>query len=417
MENIGIIGLGYVGLPLAIAFAKKNFNIIGFDINKARINELNNNIDSSLSIKLDDLKKQLIKFSFNDSELDCCSTFIITVPTPINSSKQPDTKALFSALKTTCKYLKKNDLIIIESTVYPGFTDEEAIPLIEKLTNFKINVDFFVGYSPERMNPGDPKRGVENIIKVCSGSNLDTLKKVSKLYSQIVTVGIHSAPTIKVAEAAKIIENTQRDINIAFINELSMIFNKMNIDTYDVLEAAGTKWNFQKFTPGLVGGHCIGVDPYYLAHQARKKGHIPDILLAGRRINESMSSVVAYNLIKAMAKKGLNITKSKILILGITFKENCPDPRNTKVLDIVSELKNFNCSIDIYDPVVDKNKCETLYDIELKETINIKDYNGIILAVSHNQFKVIDFSSRDKNMSVLYDLKGLLPKDLIDLRL
>lgn len=419
MDTICVIGLGYVGLPLAVEFAKK-FTVIGFDINRARVDELKDGIDRTLEVSSADLKSSSMRYSWNLEEIKNCNVFIVTVPTPIDEHKRPDLTPLIKASETVGKVLKKNDIVIYESTVYPGCTEEDCVPILEKVSGLKFNKDFFCGYSPERINPGDKERTVSKIMKVTSGSTPEAADKVNSLYSSVITAGTYKASSIKVAEAAKVIENTQRDINIAFVNELSLIFNRMGLDTKEVLEAAGTKWNFLKFSPGLVGGHCIGVDPYYLTHKAEAIGYHPQMILAGRRINDNMGSYVANQVVKLMIKKSHQIHDSRVLVLGLTFKENCPDIRNTRVIDIVSELKDFGCKVDIYDPWASQAEVKHEYNLTLADKsclTNMTDYSAIILAVAHNQFLELNVAQLAKSKTVFYDLKGLFPKVNSDGRL
>mgnify|MGYP000356016520 CR=1 FL=1 len=408
MTKISIIGLGYVGLPLAAAFSSK-YDVVGLDIHQARIDELNKAHDRTLELNESQLQVALdnnIKFTCNTEDIKDCNIFIVTVPTPIDKNKRPDLTPLIKASKTVGKVLKPNDIVIYESTVYPGATEEDCVPILEKFSNLKFNEDFFCGYSPERINPGDKEHTVTKILKVTAGSTPEIGKKVDELYSSIITAGTHLAPTIKVAEAAKVIENSQRDINIAFVNELAIIFNKLNINTQDVLEAAGTKWNFLPFKPGLVGGHCIGVDPYYLTHKAQQIGYNPEIILAGRRLNDNMGIYVANQVIKLLIKKGHKIEGSKVLILGITFKENCPDIRNSRVIDVIKELEEFGCNIDVYDPWADKIEVNCEYKLELQDKVDISKYDGVILAVAHDEFKQLDITVNSN--AVTYDIKSLL---------
>ena len=417
---LGIIGLGYVGLPLAVEFGKK-FNVVGFDINKKRINELKDGIDKTLEVSKKELNDSTnLSFTTSVDDLRKADIYIVTVPTPVDSFKRPDLTFLLKASDTVGKVLTKDNIVIYESTVYPGCTEEECIPVLEKSSKLRFNVDFYCGYSPERINPGDKEHRLETIKKIVSGSTVEITDVIEVLYSEIVASGIYKAPSIKVAEAAKVIENAQRDINIAFVNELAMLFDLMSIDTVDVLEAAGTKWNFLPFRPGLVGGHCIGVDPYYLTHKAVHYGYNPEIILAGRRINDGMGAYVANKTIKQMIKKGLKVNNANILVLGITFKENCPDIRNSRVVDIIKELKEFGCNVDIYDPWADKNEVQTEYNLELItdiKKVDINKYSGIILAVAHNEFKNLDFLFMKKSRAVIFDVKGVLNKDLVDDRL
>lgn len=425
--KIAIIGLGYVGLPLAVAFAKK-YQVIGFDINQQRVDALRSGIDHTLEISTEELKavsitsaKSIGLFCSNQLEdIAHCTIYIVTVPTPTDKNNRPDLTPLYKASETVGKVLKKGDTVIYESTVYPGVTEEECIPVLEKVSGLKYNVDFFAGYSPERINPGDKEHTVTKILKVTSGSTPEIAEFVDELYRSIITAGTHKASSIKVAEAAKVIENSQRDINIAFVNELSKIFNRMGIDTHEVLEAAGTKWNFLKFKPGLVGGHCIGVDPYYLAQKAQELGYHPEIILAGRRLNDDMGAYVAQEVIKLMIKKDIAIKNANILVLGFTFKENCPDVRNTKVIDIINELKTYNTNVTVYDPWA--KPAEVLHEYQLKtendfEQITGKSYDAVILTVSHDLFKNIGLPGIKSEKCVVYDVKAFLNKDLVDSRL
>lgn len=417
---IGIIGLGYVGLPLAVEFGKK-YKVIGFDINSKRVEELKNGIDRTLEVSIEELKEaQGLTFTTELEDLKKASVYIVTVPTPVDDFKVPDLTPVLKASETVGKVIKSGDVVVYESTVYPGCTEEDCVPIIERFSGLKYNEDFYCGYSPERINPGDKEHRVSTIKKIVSGSTPEIGVALNKLYGSIITVGTHLAPSIKVAEAAKVIENAQRDINIAFVNELSKLFDLMDIDTLDVLEAAGTKWNFLPFRPGLVGGHCIGVDPYYLTHKAVKLGYNPEIILAGRRINDRMGAFIANQLVKLMIKKEYKVFNSNVLVLGITFKENCPDIRNSKVIDIISELKTYGCNIDVYDPWADKDEVMHEYKIKLLtnlDEIKRKSYEGIILAVAHHQFKELDFNSLRKNGSVIYDVKGIVKRELVDNRL
>ena len=418
-SRIAIIGLGYVGLPLAIEFAKK-YAVVGFDINQSRINDLTAGTDRTLEISGQDLKASKMKFSNKLDDLKTCNVFIVTVPTPIDDHKRPDLTPLIKASETVGKVLKNGDIVIYESTVYPGCTEEDCVPILEKVSGLKFNKDFFCGYSPERINPGDKEKTVSNIMKVTSGSTPEIADKINNLYASIITAGTFKASSIKVAEAAKVIENTQRDINIAFVNELSLIFNKLNLDTKEVLEAAGTKWNFLKFSPGLVGGHCIGVDPYYLTHKAESVGYHPQVILAGRRINDGMGAYVANQVVKLMIKKSHQIQDAKVLVLGLTFKENCPDIRNTRVVDIISELKEFGCKVDLYDPWAESNEVKHEYNLEMQTADCLKkisNYSAVILAVAHKQFLELDVKGIKTSKTVFYDLKGLFSKDLSDGRL
>jgi UDP-N-acetyl-D-glucosamine/UDP-N-acetyl-D-galactosamine dehydrogenase len=417
---LGIIGLGYVGLPLAVEFGKK-YKVVGFDINGQRIKELKTGRDKTLEVSSDELiEAKKLSFSNKIDDLKKVNIFIVTVPTPVDDFKIPDLTPILSASETVGKVLKKGDVVIYESTVYPGCTEEDCVPVLEKFSGLKFNKDFYCGYSPERINPGDKEHRVSKIKKIVSGSTTEVAKALNMLYQSVITAGTHLAPSIKVAEAAKVIENAQRDINIGFVNELSKLFDLMDIDTLDVLEAAGTKWNFLPFRPGLVGGHCIGVDPYYLTHKAVKLGYNPEIILAGRRINDQMGAFVANQLVKLMIKKEHKINNARVLVLGITFKENCPDIRNSKVIDIINELKSFGCIIDVFDPWAEKEEVKREYGIDIlctfEETKN-KSYQGTVLAVAHNQFKQFDFLSYRKNGCVIYDVKGILNRELIDNRL
>ena len=424
LENIklAVIGLGYVGLPLAVEFGKKR-TVVGFDINKKRISELNSGVDHTLEVSALELKEanQLI-FTDELADLRASNCFIVTVPTPIDEHKNPDLTPLILASETVGKILKAGDIVIYESTVYPGCTEEICIPVLEKYSGLKFNQDFFVGYSPERINPGDKEHRVSTIKKVTSGSTLKVADLVDELYNQIVVVGTHKAQSIKVAEAAKVIENTQRDLNIALINEFAIIFNKLDIDTEAVLEAAGSKWNFFPFRPGLVGGHCIGVDPYYLTHKAEAIGYHPQIILAGRRLNDSMGGYIVAQLVKAMTKKRIHVDGAKVLVMGLAFKENCPDLRNTRVIDIVNELKEYNCEVDVFDPWVDVKEAEHEYGITPIERASLQPstYDGIILAVGHSEFKEMGserIRALGKASHILYDIKYLVDSTESDLRL
>ncbi|MCT7614586.1 Vi polysaccharide biosynthesis UDP-N-acetylglucosamine C-6 dehydrogenase TviB [Aliarcobacter butzleri] len=407
MNKICVIGLGYVGLPLAHAFSAK-YEVVGFDISKWRIDELSSGYDRTLELTENQVKEAIkngMKFSLDINDIKDCNIYIVTVPTPIDKNKRPDLTPLIKASETVGKVLKKGDIVIYESTVYPGATEEDCVPVLEKFSNLKFNTDFFCGYSPERINPGDKEHTVTKILKVTSGSTPEIGKKVNELYASIITAGTHLAPTIKVAEAAKVIENSQRDINIAFVNELAIIFNKLGINTNDVLAAAGTKWNFLPFRPGLVGGHCIGVDPYYLTHKAQSIGYNPEIILAGRRLNDNMGIYVANQVIKLMIKKGHKIEGSKVLVLGITFKENCPDIRNSRVIDVIEELQEFGCNIDVYDPWADTKEVEHEYNLKLIKELNTDKYEAIVLAVAHNEFKQLKLKT---NENIVFDIKSIL---------
>jgi len=415
--HIAIIGLGYVGLPLAHAFSEK-YKVVGFDIAQWRIDELNAGIDRTLELSKDQVKEALDNGMTFTKELDDiadCNIYIVTVPTPIDKHKKPDLTPLIKASESIGKILKKDDIVIYESTVYPGATEEECVPILEKFSGLEFNKDFFCGYSPERINPGDKEHTVTKILKVTAGSTPEIGKKVDELYASVITAGTHLAPTIKVAEAAKVIENSQRDVNIAFVNELAIIFNKLDIDTEAVLNAAGTKWNFLPFRPGLVGGHCIGVDPYYLTHKAQEVGYNPEIILAGRRLNDNMGIYVANQVIKLMITKGQKIEGAKVLVLGITFKENCPDIRNSRVIDVIQELKEFGTEVEVYDPWADKEEVQREYNLPLIDEVSLSEYDAIILAVSHDKFKTLDFTT-NKNQ-VLFDIKSFIETDNVDGRL
>jgi UDP-N-acetyl-D-galactosamine dehydrogenase len=414
-KKIAIIGLGYVGLPLAVEFGKI-FDTVGFDIAQWRIDELENGHDRTLEVDSENLKSaSKLSFTCNLDDLKSCNYYIVTVPTPIDKNRRPDLTPLIKASESIGKVLSKDDIVIYESTVYPGATEEDCVPVLEKFSGLTFNKDFFCGYSPERINPGDKTHTVTKILKVTAGSTPEIATKVDDLYNTVITAGTHKAPSIKVAEAAKVIENSQRDVNIAFVNELAIIFNKLDIDTNAVLEAAGTKWNFLPFKPGLVGGHCIGVDPYYLTHKAQEVGYNPEIILAGRRLNDNMGIYVANQIIKLMIKKGQTIDSSRTLILGITFKENCPDIRNSRVIDVIEELQEFGTKIDVYDPWADSDEVKREYGIELINEINLKQYDSIILAVAHNEFKKIDMKKTDKQ--VLFDIKSFYDDSISDGRL
>lgn len=419
MQNIkiGIIGLGYVGLPLARLFATK-YAVIGFDVKEGRVRDLMNGIDVTLEVSGDDLKSVLrssapaagekgLYCSSELADLRDCNYYIITVPTPVDKNNRPDLTPLIKASETVGKVIAPGDIVIYESTVYPGATEEDCIPVIERVSGLVFNRDFFAGYSPERINPGDKEHSVEKIKKVTSGSTPETGNKVNELYRSVITAGTHLAPSIKVAEAAKVIENSQRDINIAFVNELAKIFNLMGIDTTAVLEAASTKWNFLPFRPGLVGGHCIGVDPYYLAQKAQEYGYHPEIILAGRRMNDGMGEYVAKQVLKCMIKKGQCVKESRILVLGITFKENCPDVRNTKVVDIVRALKDYDLQVDIYDPWASPAEVEKEYGLQVMNELPARQYEAVVLAVAHRQFRDLDLKSLRKANGVVYDVKGI----------
>ncbi len=419
--KIAVIGLGYVGLPLAVEFSKK-YNVIGFDINKTRVSELNKGIDETLEVTEEDLKSVLnkekigLKITDNKEDLANCNIYIVTVPTPVDINNRPLLTPLIKSSQTIGEFLKVEDIVIYESTVYPGVTEDVCAPILEEVSGLTFNKDFTCGYSPERINPGDKKHTITKIKKVTSGSTPKTAEIVNNLYSSIITAGTHLAPSIKIAEAAKVIENAQRDINIAFVNELAKIFNKLDIDTQAVLEAASTKWNFLPFKPGLVGGHCIGVDPYYLAQKAQEVGYHPEIILAGRRLNDSMGEFVASDFVKLMLNKGIEVKNAKVLMLGITFKENCPDIRNTKAIDVYKALKGFNMDVDVYDPWADTKEVKEEYNISLVSDITHK-YDGVIHVVSHNEFNKLDLAKFKKEKAVIYDVKGTLNVSIIDKRL
>ena len=418
--KLAIVGLGYVGLPLAVEFGKKR-SVLGFDINQKRIKELQGGVDHTLEVSSEELAEAgKLSYSADPAELAKCNVYIVTVPTPIDDYKQPDLTPLIKASETIGKVLKKGDIVIYESTVYPGATEEDCVPVLEKFSGLKFNTDFFAGYSPERINPGDKNHRVSTIKKVTSGSTPEVADLVNDLYSEIITAGTHKASSIRVAEAAKVIENTQRDVNIALINELALIFNKMGIDTEAVLEAAGTKWNFLPFRPGLVGGHCIGVDPYYLTHKAQAIGYHPEIILAGRRLNDSMGSYVVSQLVKAMTKRQIQVQGAKVLVMGLTFKENCPDLRNTRIVDILKELGEYSMDVDVFDPWVDPAEAEHEYGITPVKAPEKGAYDAIILAVSHHQFVELGaegIRALGKPQHVLYDLKYVLKADQADIRL
>lgn len=416
MEKVGIIGLGYVGLPLAVEFGKV-VDVVGFDINTERIEELKKGFDRTKEVDTDELKSSTkLTYSSNPQDLKAVNYFIVTVPTPVDEYKKPDLTPLISASKTVGSVLKKGDIVIYESTVYPGCTEEDCVPILEKVSGLKFNVDFFCGYSPERINPGDKQHRVSTIKKITSGSTPEIADKVDSLYQKIIKAGTHKASSIKVAEAAKVIENAQRDINIAFVNELALIFDRMNIDTSEVLEAAGTKWNFLPFKPGLVGGHCIGVDPYYLTHKAESVGYRPEVIIAGRRINDNMGAHIAGRVIKLMAQHEHPIHNGNILVLGITFKENCPDIRNSKVVDVIRELQSYGTTVDVYDPLADAAEVNHEYGLSLIEEPS-KKYNAIVLAVGHTEFKSLNWNKIKGSTTVVYDVKGLLDKSTVTARL
>ncbi len=429
--KIAIIGLGYVGLPLAVEFAKK-YQVIGFDINKVRVDELKNNKDHTLETSSEDLKSVNLSsleelkngptglwLTTDLDELNDANFYVVTVPTPVDKNHRPDLTPLYKASESVGKILSKGDIVVYESTVYPGATEEDCMPYLEKNSGLKFNKDFYLGYSPERINPGDKEHTVTKILKITSGSTPEIADYVDEVYKSIIVAGTHKAPSIKVAEAAKVIENAQRDVNIAFVNELSKIFRLMDIDTNDVLEAAGTKWNFLPFRPGLVGGHCIGVDPYYLAHKAVELGYNPEIILSGRRLNDSMGPYVAQETIKLMIKKGISVNNSNILVLGITFKEDCPDIRNTRAIDIIEELKSYSANVCVYDPWASIEEVKHEYGIEIKtkkESLK-NNYDAVILAVSHKEFKELDINNYVNGNYVIFDVKSILDKESIDSRL
>jgi len=414
--KIAVIGLGYVGLPLARLFATK-YPVVGFDINQVRVDELNRGEDNTLEVSSDLLQSVLTTKPLESVGLYCsnnidaikeCNYYVVTVPTPVDKNNRPDLTPLYKSSETVGKVLKKGDIVIYESTVYPGVTEEECVPVLERISGLKFNIDFFAGYSPERINPGDKEHTVEKILKVTAGSTLEIGKKVDDLYKSVITAGTHLAPTIKVAEAAKVIENSQRDINIAFVNELAKIFNMLNIDTHAVLEAAGTKWNFLPFKPGLVGGHCIGVDPYYLAQKAQEAGYHPEIILAGRRLNDSMGEYVASQVVKLMIKKGITINKAKVLMLGITFKENCPDVRNTKIVDVIHALEDYGIEVSVYDPWANPAEVKHEYGLTMSNQLTDERFDGVVLGVAHKEFLSLDFDKLKKEHAVVYDVKGIL---------
>jgi UDP-N-acetyl-D-galactosamine dehydrogenase len=427
--RIAVIGLGYVGLPLARLFATK-YPVVGFDVNQQRVNEINQGIDHTLEVDESILRASLVSenpatsgtnglfCSFDPEDIKGCNFYIVTVPTPVDKNNRPDLTPLIKASETVGRVISRGDIVVYESTVYPGATEEDCIPMIEKVSGFKYNIDFFAGYSPERINPGDKEHTVEKIQKVTSGSTPEVAETVDATYRSVIKAGTHKASSIRVAEAAKVIENSQRDINIAFVNELAKIFNAMKIDTNDVLEAASTKWNFLRFKPGLVGGHCIGVDPYYLAQKAQQSGYHPEIILAGRRMNDSMGKYVASEVVKLMIKNEIPVKNSKILMLGITFKENCPDIRNTKAIDIYHELISYGIAVDIYDPWASVDEVQHEYGIAIAKNLdNSVNYGAVILAVAHNEFVDIDFQSFKNKGAIIYDVKGILPRELIHARL
>ncbi|MCX2837932.1 nucleotide sugar dehydrogenase [Salinimicrobium sp. MT39] len=417
-KKIAVVGLGYVGLPLARLFATK-YSVVGFDINKKRVEELRQGKDTTLEVENDVLQSVLKESPSEDNGLFCsanledikdCSYYVITVPTPVDKNNRPDLTPLYKSSESVGKVLEKGDIVIYESTVFPGATEDECVPVLEKSSGLKFNEDFFVGYSPERINPGDKEHTVEKILKVTAGSTPEVGKKVDELYASVITAGTHLAPTIKVAEAAKVIENSQRDINIAFVNELAKIFNMMNIDTQAVLEAAGTKWNFLPFKPGLVGGHCIGVDPYYLAQKAQEIGYHPEIILAGRRMNDSMGQYVASEVVKLMLQNDQKVKGANILVMGITFKENCPDVRNTKVVDVIKNLKEYGTNVTIYDPLADPEEVQHEYGLTTTKDLPQEKFEAVVLAVAHKEFLDLDLDKLKNGQTVVYDVKGVLGK-------
>ena len=423
-HTIAIIGLGYVGLPLAVAFAEK-YKVIGFDINQARVKELQSGHDHTLEVEDDELQSALdntefgLQITAEPSDLKDANFYVVTVPTPTDKNRQPVLTPLIKASETIGAYLKTDDIVVYESTVYPGVTEEVCVPVLEEVSGLKMNKDFYVGYSPERINPGDKTHTVTKILKVTSGSTPEVAKVVDDVYASVITAGTHLAPSIKVAEAAKVIENSQRDINIAFVNELSKIFRLLGIDTDDVLDAAATKWNFTKYTPGLVGGHCIGVDPYYLAQKALEVGYNPEIILSGRRMNDGMGRYVASEVIKLMLNKEAKVKNGNALVLGITFKENCPDTRNTKAIDVIEELKAYNMNVDVCDPWANPEEVKQLFGIDLISDCKTlhKEYDTIVLAVSHKEFLSLDFKKLTAHNRVIFDVKSCLPKNIVDGRL
>jgi UDP-N-acetyl-D-galactosamine dehydrogenase len=414
--KIAVVGLGYVGLPLARLFATQ-FSVVGFDINVSRVEALQSGIDSTLEVDDEILQKVLVSKSSSEKGLYCssqindiadCTYFIVTVPTPVDKNNRPDLTPLFKSSETVGSVLKKGDIVIYESTVYPGVTEEECVPVLERVSGLQFNVDFFAGYSPERINPGDKEHTVEKILKITSGSTPEIGQKVNELYQSVILAGTHLAPSIKVAEAAKVIENSQRDINIAFVNELAKIFNLLDIDTAAVLKAAGTKWNFLPFKPGLVGGHCIGVDPYYLAQKAQEKGYHPEIILAGRRLNDSMGDYVASQVVKLMIKKGVTINGARLLMLGITFKENCPDVRNTKIVDVIKALEDYGIEVTVFDPWANPSEVQDEYGLTMVNEVPKATYDAVVLGVAHTEFLNLDIHSLREKSSILYDVKGVL---------
>lgn len=416
--KIAVIGLGYVGLPLALAFAK-HFTVVGFDVSARRVQELNAGIDGNNECSVEQLASKNFSATYTPSLLTDCTVYIVTVPTPVHEDHKPDLTHLINASRAVGEYLKRGDLVIYESTVYPGVTEDECLPILEQASGLRINQDFGLGYSPERINPGDKDRPLEKIVKITSGSSADWSLVINELYSKVIDAGTHLAPSIRVAEAAKVIENTQRDLNIALVNQLAQLFTILDIDTRAVLEAASTKWNFLPFKPGLVGGHCIGVDPYYLCHKAETVGYIPDIILAGRRLNDSMAIFVAQQIVKAMSQKGIGLYQAEVLILGMTFKENCPDSRNTKVVNLVKEIENFACKVSIYDPLADKEEIKRKFDVGLIDKDVQTTYDSIVLAVPHDRIlkEIDDFVQKLKPKHLIYDLKGVLSENYKAMRL
>jgi len=420
--KVTVVGLCYVGLPLARLLATK-YPVVGFDINEPRIKELNQGKDATLEVEAELLKSVLVSSSSMEKGLYCSANledikdsnyYIVTVPTPVDKHNKPDLTPLYKASETVGKVLKRGDIVIYESTVYPGVTEEECVPVLERVSGLKFNVDFFAGYSPERINPGDKEHTVEKILKVTSGSTPEIGEKVDALYRSVITAGTHLAPTIKVAEAAKVIENSQRDINIAFVNELAKIFNLLEINTHDVLAAAGTKWNFLPFKPGLVGGHCIGVDPYYLAQKAEEKGYHPEIILAGRRMNDGMGEYVASQIVKLMIKKGISVLNSELLMLGITFKENCPDVRNTKIVDVIRSLESYGIKVTTFDPWASPEEVNHEYGLETTNTLPNAKFDSIVLGVAHKEFTSLDLDNNKKDKAIVYDVKGVLENNKVD---
>ena len=416
--KIAVLGLGYVGLPLAVEFGKK-YPTIGYDINSKRVNDLKNGNDWRKDLGTENINSsRFLKITDNPEDLESYNVYIVTVPTPLNKNKHPDLSPLLNASISIAKVLKKGDVVIYESTVYPGATEEDCVPALERYSRLKFNEDFFCGYSPERINPGDKVHTLTTIKKITSGSTPRIGEFVDQLYQSIITAGTFKVSSIRVAEAAKVIENAQRDINIAFVNELAVIFNRLNIDTNEILEAAATKWNFLPFKPGLVGGHCIGVDPYYLAHKALEVGYNPQILLAGRRLNDDMGGFVAFNVIKEMVKKGFRIPGSQVLVMGVTFKENCPDVRNSKVIGLIKGLEDFGCKVDVYDPWADPTEVREIYDLQVKPYLNGEKYDAVVAAVAHDEIKKIDIKAlKNGHDAVIYDVKGMYPRNLVDARL